>query len=203
MKWRSKALVGVAILLAASAGWALKPEVVNTIHDTVIVELPPTELLNRIDALQIESDGWRARFEGREERRPSVIYTTDTVVVAPDTVFAAFRIDAGGLATLAPLIRADSLYAPQIWEGIDLSDCDEGFSIIAGKIVCDKARLGHLEAFLALSGGYPILGGTQDAFDASAGFQWTPSYRSTWNVELAIDVTGRAYLGLRKGVRIF
>ena len=199
MKWQSKVVVGVAILLAASAGWALKPSAV-VVQDTVRVELPPTELLDRIDALQIESGGWRARFEGREERPPSVIYT---VRPPPDTVFAAVRVGAGGWATLAPFIRADSLYTPEIWEGIDLSDCDEGFSISGGDIVCDKARLGHVQAFLRLTGGYTLPGAPTSPVGAATGLEWAPSYRSTWGVEVAIDVTGRVYVGLQKGLRIF
>ena len=206
MRWRSKALIGVALVLSASAGWALRPDVVETITDTVIVELPPTELLDRIDELQIENEGIRARLEGRELRAPSVIYKTDTVVGSPDTVFAALRIDAGGVATIAPLILgSDSIpgYRPEIWTGIDLSDCDDGLSVTGGTIVCDKARLGHLEAFLRLTGGHPLLPGTSDIFQASTGLLWTPSFRSTWAVEVAIDITGRVYLGLQKSVRIF
>jgi hypothetical protein len=203
MKWQSKAVVGVAIVLSASAGWALKPGVVKTIRDTVIVELPPTELLDEIEDLAIENRGIRARLEARELRAPSVIYTTDTVVPPPDTVIVSFRVDAGGVATLAPLIRRDSLYAPEIWSGINLSDCDEGFSIVNGNVVCDRARLGHVEAFLRLTGGAGLSGDSGDVFGASGGLQWTPSYRSGWAVQLGIDVTGRVYFGLQRGIRIF
>lgn len=205
MKWQSKAILAVALILAASAGWALRPDVVRTIRDTVIVELPPTELLDRVEALRIENEGIRARLEAREERPPSVILRSDTVISPPDTVFAGLHVDAGGRATLAPLIlETDSVaYRPEVWQGIDVSDCDEGFSIVGGEIICDRARLGHLYGFLGLSGGQPLLGDSRDVFDATVGLLWRPSYRSGWAVEVAADVTGRVYVGVRREIRIF
>ena len=188
------ALLGILVALAFFIGRGTTPDpVVVTRVDTI----PPTELLANLRALQIEHAGALNRLRARETVRPRVITRTDTLIPPPDTVLVAVRVDARGHAAMGIEIKADSLYKPELHDGIDLADCEDGGTWDAsGEVVCDRARLGHLYA------GFDITAGLDGAVGAT-GLWWQPSYRSGWNASLTLDTDGILKAGVRKAWRLF
>jgi hypothetical protein len=155
----------------------------------------------------MERDGLRARLEAVESRGPRIVIRTDTVVQPPDTVFLPIlHASSRGRLTI-PALVADTVdgYRPEIWQGFDTSDCDEGWTVQGGVLVCDRARFGHLSWGIEASFANPLLnqGLTGEPLIAGLGVYWQPSYRSTWDVGATIGTDGRARLTIRKAWRWF
>ena len=164
------------------------------IYETRVDTVAPAALLDSVRALRLESSGLRAMLAGRGEVQPRTILRTDTLVTPPDTVLQIVAMDGNGNLTLAPLIRADSLWAPEIHR-FDVGNCDDGWSWASGQLVCDKARLGHLSPFVSAGVRSSVVRFTPDPL-LSAGLEWTPSYRSAWRASVGMDQTGRVSLAL-------
>ena len=200
--------VAALLLLSFSVGYAVKPRWQVPLGpgrtDTVAAE----QLLHRIENLTLERDGLRARLESVQSRPPAVVVRTDTVVTPPDTVFLpVLRTTAAGRLTI-PVLIADSLpgtYRPEVWRGFDTSDCDDGWSVQDGVLVCDRARLGHIGLGVASSFSTDFDTQRPAAFPliAEVGLYWTPSYRSTWEVSTSVGTDQRVRLTIRKLWRLF
>lgn len=199
----------IALLLVAGAGaWlgrcsAPAPELeLRTLTDTV--EIAPAALLRRVADLQLEADGLRSRLAGRERRAPRVIMRTDTVITAPDTVYAPFAVRSGELHV--PLL-IDTLGGRRIeLHTTDVADCDDGYSIGPAGVVCDRARFGHIDLYGSARIGVPLtmpLGLEGAGLVGELGLGWEPSFRSTLRLELAATTRGVAVIRLRKGWRLF
>jgi len=200
-------VVAALLVLSFSVGYAVKPD--GRVGpgpdrtDTVSAARYQRMVLN----LQRERDGLRARLEAVESRGPRIITRTDTVVQPPDTVFLPIiSASARGKLTLPALI-ADTLdgYRPEIWQGFDVSDCDDGWSVQNGVLVCDRPRLGHLSWGLQVGFGMDFLSRTAvaDPVIAELGLWWQPTYRSTWDVGTSLGTDGRARLTVRKAWRLW
>lgn len=184
------------VLLALFAGYAAKPSgpkprLART--DTV----PPAQLLEDIESLRQDNLGLKERIAGWEATPPRIVVKTDTLVTAPDTVFYPyFRASHRGLLTI-PVLVSDSLphYRPEIWRGFDISDCDDGWTVQDGQLLCNRPRLGHLWVGLDSNLNYQS---DMVQLVATAGLYWRPTYRSGWDVYAAVGTDGRAYLGFRK-----
>lgn len=186
-----------AVVLAVAVGviafmfgrdTAPKPTVVTQI-DTVI----PQAFQDALQDARLEVGSLRSRLEGIRPVTPVTILRTDTLVLPPDTVVQFFRIT-GGQITVAPLVRRDSLWAPEI-STYRVGNCDESLSFQDGQLICDPARLGHLWLGLGVDAGtdgvYPTLAA-----------MWKPSYRSPWFVSM--QSTGiRHSLWVQRSVQIF
>lgn len=157
-----------------------------------------TEFVTRVDSvpdaayrqmvanLYLSNEGWRAQLEGIEALPPEVIVRTDTVVAPPDTVYRFVTVDGAGRLAVELLTRRDSaVYAPELHAGFIITDCDEGWQIRGSTVLCNRARLGH--AYLTADAG---------RYDALAGLDWQPSFRSPWLVSF-----GRAFPYDRSGDR--
>lgn len=160
----------VAVFLLAT-GWQVGARagepVTLVVQDTVALE----ELERRLEAQRIRGDGLMAALENRQARGPDTVWVTDTLVSPPDTVFEFIRLNERGNLTASRYTRDGELYAPQVTT-YNVSDCDEGFQLEGGTVICDKARFGHLYLLTALSSSY-----------AGAGLRWTPGYKSRWALE--------------------
>lgn len=183
----------VAVMLLA-LGWAFgskdrEPQVV-TVRDTVAYRI----YAHRLDQARIETEGLRARLEDVEARPPRVVTHTDTLVMPPDTVIRFVGVDSRGSLSIDMLISVPDSNkverAPEYHAGIDISDCDDGYAIQDGTVVCDRARLGHL--YLGINVGSETWGGAW----------WEPSYRSPWNAYAGHTGTEWVF-GLRRGWRVF
>lgn len=186
--------VAIGFLLVGIYASPAREPVTVTRTDTI----PPAAMVNEVQNLRLANHGLRAKLAGQEAVVPSTITVTDTLVTPPDTVLQLVRVEDQTL-TLAPLIKGDSLWAPEIHR-FDIAGCDDGFSWNAGELVCDRARLGHL-ALYAEAGvaGHPFSPIPNLAYQAAVGVQWTPSFRSGWRVSTALAMDGRATLTIRKG----
>lgn len=187
-----------AVVVALMAGVYLgqseaEPPVVITRVDTV----PYAAFRDSLKSERLEADGLRAKLAGRESRRPLTIVRTDTLVSPPDTVLALVRVRDGQLA-VAPLIRADSLWAPELHR-FDVRGCDDGWSWNAGALVCDRARFGHLSLYVEARGEAHPFGPLNPTAAVHAGLSWIPSYRSGWRASIAMAPTGRLTAAVAKG----
>lgn len=184
-------LIVAAILLFVGKAWgsAGAPAVVTRIDS-----VPPAAYRARLAELAIDRDGLRARLEGIESRPPEVIVRTDTLIAPPDTVVRYVTVNSRGRLTYELLGQREdttALYAPELHEGVNVSDCDEGWQIQNGDVVCDPTRLGHL---------YVVAG--VGRYDALAGLEWEPSYRSLWEFSAGRAFTYNRDAGDRWEVRI-
>lgn len=158
---------------------------------TVVREVTPPEYAETVEALRLDREGLLARIRGLEARRPDTVLVVDTVYL-PAIAHGTARIDRSGRLTVEVLRlqpaadSVDAAYRPELHQGIDVADCDDGFTLQDGEVVCDRARLGHLYAL----GGV----GVRASF---AGLAWEPSYRSLWEIRagrsFAYDRSGDAW----------
>lgn len=197
-----------AILLLGLGAWAgscMAPDPPPAVvGQTDTVEIPSTALLDLIDDLELERDGLRARLEGVEERPPRMVVRSDTVLAeCPAAVITAGRTDRGGILQLGRLDQVPGGWSPTLERGVDLSDCDEGWSIGPGGVSCDPARAGHLVLYGAAAAAYPLVPGSDAGVVGEAGVSWEPSFRSTFRVDLYATTRGTAELRIRKGWRLF
>lgn len=134
-----------------------------------------------------EALGLRERIRGLEERRPTTIVRTDSVLVT-DTVFVT--IDQRGRLTYQLATSLDKPAPVELHTGIDVSDCDDGLQVRDRQVVCDDAQLGHMYL------------GVQASRHPSLTAWWTPSFRSPWQVGVAYD--GERWDGyVRRGLRLW
>lgn len=167
-------VAAVVFFVGKAFGGESEPVVVTRV-DTVTTE----RYASLVDELRLERDGLRARIEGLEARPPRVVTRTDTLYL-PAVAHGVVRVEDGSLTVEVMVLEVDSLrpaYRPELRQEIDVSDCDEGYSIQDGEVVCDPAQLGHL--YLTADAGL---------HDALAGLEWEPSYRSLWEISV-----GRAF----------
>lgn len=181
--------VGVVLLVV---GYSFR-EPGETVVLTRVDTIPYAAYRDSLKAERLSAAGWRAKLAGRMAITPTAITRTDTLVIPPDTVLQLVRVE-GPTLTIAPLIRVDSLWAPELHH-YQIGNCDDGWSWAAGELVCDRARFGHLSLYATLGAtGAPFGATLNAALSTGAGVEWSPSYRSGWRVSMAMDATGR--LGL-------
>lgn len=207
MTFRAEYVVAAILLLGlgAWAGSCMAPDPPPAVVGrTDTVEVPSPALLAMIDDLELERDGLRARLEGVEERPPPVVVRSDTVLAeCPAAVITAGRTDRGGILQLGRLDQVPGGWSPTLERGIDLSDCDEGWSIGPGGVICDRARLGHLELYGAAAVAYPLAPGSDAGVVGEAGLSWSPAFRSTLRLDFYATTRGTAGLRIRKGWRLW
>lgn len=160
-------LVVAVVLVFVGKAWGSSQ--VDTVVRTQVDTVESGEYRAIAESYRIESEGLRARLEAVENRPPERIIRTDTVIQPPDTVLRFVTVNSRGRLAFELLLRRDSLYAPEIHAGVDVSDCDEGYAVQDGQVVCDQARGGHLYAVVGAGVRY-----------ANSGIEWEPSYRSLW-----------------------
>jgi len=191
----------VLVLVALCAGYAARPT--RPIEQPARTDtVPPARLLEQVEALKLDNLGLTQRLQGWEVRPPRVVVRADTVVLPPDTVFLPLlRASARGLLTI-PVLVSDSVpyYRPEVWRGFDVSDCDNGWVIQGGDLLCNRPRLGHLSFgfdsnLTYQSDGVQLVG--------AAGLYWRPTYRSGWNAYLTVSTDTRGSFGLRKAWEFF
>lgn len=185
MKPLSVVVLALVVFFVARATAAPGEPTIVTRVDTVT----PPEYTETVERLHLENDGLRARIEGLRNVEPTVIVRTDTLVSPPDTVIRFVAVDSRGSLSVDFLTSRDTLYAPELHRGIDVSACDEGWTIQSGEVICDRAQLGHLYVGPWLSR------------DPSLALWWEPSFRSPW--EAFVRFGGTWDFGVRRGVRIF
>lgn len=182
-------LLATGILAFAAGRDSAPTPPVITVVDTVV----PEAFVEALEASQTEVGTLRARLEGVSVLQPSTIIRTDTVFTPPDTVVQSFRLSNGTL-TIAPLIRRDSVWVPEI-STYTVDNCDESVSFQNGQVVCDPARLGHIWA------GLGVMAGTDGVFPTLA-TMWKPSYQSPWLA--SVMTTGvRHSIWVQRSIQIF
>lgn len=182
-------MAAVAFMAGLGVAGAGEPDVVTRV-DTIL----PAAYAATLRGLRMDNDGLRARLEGVEDREPEVIVRTVERVLPPDTVYRFVNVDSRGRLGIELLTRPDvpdslgnELRAPALYTGIDISDCDDGWQVRDGEVLCDSSQLGHLYVGPWLSR------------RPSVAVWWTPSYRSPW--EASVGFSGSWDFGLRRGVR--
>lgn len=154
------------------------------------------------DAALHEASGLRERLadalRGRSRVHVDTLIQYDTII-QPDTVLLYVTIDGDGRASVDAGVKADSGYVPET-RRLNVAGCDDGIAIGPSGVVCDKARLGHLEVFASVGASRETL--TWEPV-ASAGFAWSPSFRSTLELSAYVDTRRAVGVRLRKGVRLF
>lgn len=206
------ALVAVLAILAA---WALSRAMPSTtpaeLHPEPRVSAEAEAYRRRAEDLQARAtiaedrvSRLQAALRARSEARPRQVVVYDTVI-QPETVTIALAIDGRGRAELLRATKTDSAgsYTPERVT-LDLSACDDGIALAAGRVICDGARLGHLSAFARLRAATtpegPLIA---PRAELQAGLRWTPSYRSGWAVEISADQEGRIGLAAERRLELF
>lgn len=167
---------------------------------TVVREIPSEELERKIQDLTIERDGLRARLEAVEAREPRIVYRDTTVYVEiPVPVCSeVVAVDDRGQLSAGVFSRVDGGWQRSMPTGIDVSDCDEGFSFGPEGVTCDRARFGHLDLALGARLVLP-----EQVPAGEIGLAWRPSYRSTWAVDALVTTRETFELRVRKGLRLW
>jgi len=192
-------VVAALLVLSFSVGYAVKPMPDPGLEPGRTDTVPTARFQRMVANLERERDGLRARLEAVESRPPRIVIRTDTVPGPPDTIFLPLLSASSRGRLTIPTLIADSAkgFRGEIWRGFDTSDCDDGWSVQDGVLVCDRPRLGHL-AF-----GIQVGFGTDRNAVAEAGAWWQPTYRSTWDVGASLGTDGRARLTVRKAWRLW
>lgn len=190
------------ILVAIYAGRCtadLPPPPVYT--QTFVDTVAPAALLAAVEHGALENAGLKAKLKGYETRKPLTVIRTDTVVTPPDTVLQLVNV-MGEALTIAPLIKADSAWRPELHR-YDLSKCDDGWSWKSGSLICDRARFGHLSIYGEASAEANPFGPPLPAAAVQAGLAWQACYRCGTRISLGTDQAGRATLSVRHEWRAF
>lgn len=207
-------VVGAVALAAVVAllSWCSRPDpgtptIVRDTADAAYWRSRAAAVEHEVERVTGEADGLRdrvaqlqTRVRGLESRAPDRIIVVDTVVVA-DTVVLYARLARSGVLEIATGIREPLGYRPEILSGVRLGDCDDGWLIRGQDVVCDRARLGHLTAFVRAGAAWRpdgLLSGV-----GSAGLRWEPSFRSATAVEIAAQADGRVSLSGQAGWRVW
>lgn len=192
MSWKGVAVAAAGLTLAYAAGRAAVPAPVEV---TVTREVPPQALLDSLHALELEAHGLRAKLAGRVELRPRTVLRTDTVFRIPDSVILAGRVNGAGQLDLgvgAVQAGGDTLRVPvlaaSILQGVNVGRCDDGWSFDgAGRVVCDRARLGR--AALEVASAIVLVGGQAPTTTIRTGVAWSPYLRSPWVVSAGLALS--------------
>lgn len=150
----------------------------------------------------------RAQLAGRRVIRPERVIVYDTVIATPDTVYLTVKVGGGGELQADAGVRADSAgqVRPQTLS-YDVSRCDDGWALAGdGRVVCDRARLGHLRAWGRIGAAAAVEPqGRPPSIEprAAAGLRWTPCLRCGLAVELQVGTDGAAALSVERSVRIW
>lgn len=191
------AMAVACLWLGAFFGPSPKPVLITQV-DTLFY----SAFRDSLEAERLEADGLRAKLAGRVRVEPVHIFRTDTLVTPPDTVLRLVSVQHGELV-LAPLIRTDSLWAPELHR-FDVGNCDDGWSWAAGELVCDRARLGHLALYATMGvTSRPFGPMLNPALSTTAGLVWIPAFRSPWRAFTELDATGRLALGVTRSWTLF
>lgn len=196
-------LLGVGLWLGSCFGPEAPANVIEGAPDTVLVNNPV--LAGMLEGLEIENEGLRARLEGVQNRRPRVIVRSDTVLAqCPAVTYTAAAVDGAGSLYLGRLDRVEGGFRPTLRGDIDVSRCDDGFSIGPSGVTCDPAQLGHLAIYGAIQGRRSFTTGAL-AVEAETGLTWTPSYRSTLQLHIGVTTSGSGAVILRgeKALELF
>jgi len=136
-------------------------------------------------------------IQGIEAREPErvVFYDTITQDLPPLALEVALRFSGAGQLSATGFVPAagdSGGYRPRDLVGIDVRDCDDGWSLIDGVLQCDRPRFGHATLRLGIGGATPIadlvrepregLARTRPLLEAS--LRWVPYWRSAWAAEL-------------------
>lgn len=209
-------LYGVVIVaLLALGGW-LGRAVGGTPPPVVIVDTASAAQWRRtaeaqrrqVEIVTGERDGLggllddaRRTIEGLEMRPPERITVFDTIIdIRSDTVLLpGIRITE---RVEVPVAVPDSTgHRPEI-QTISLPEnCDEGITILATGVVCDAARLGHLN--LGIGGQFAGAMTSAPSWVLEAGAWWEPSYRSTKRISATIGSDGAFRIAISFGWRLF
>lgn len=150
----------------------------------------------------------RRKLDGVDFRTPEILTVYDTVIsLATDTVLLAVEVDARGHLT-QDLALPDSIgHRPATSSPIRISDCDDGFRLQAGRVRCDRPRLGHLVAWVGAGAASDRVWGSglppPIAAHGAVGLSWSPTFRSIWSAEARLEESGRAVVAVRRGVRLW
>lgn len=164
-----------------------------------------------------EASGWKgkaetalARLRGVEGRPVQIRTVYDTTLqLVHDTVILRVGSDSHGNVIADVALPEDSLHGrrPATAAAVNLSRCDDGWSVTPTGVTCDRAVLGHLEVFLATGarGRARPPPGLPDSltWTVAAGLRWTPAYRSTAAAEISVDRWRRLELVITKGIRLW
>lgn len=201
LKYAPWLAIAAMLLFAGDAIGKKVRGIPEAITNTVIQTVAPAEYTAILEDYALPEGGLRGFIEGIEERNPAVIIRTDTLVPPPDTVIRFLSVGDDGNLTVEiltdtiiqvdTLAQTDTLYVPQVRTGINVADCDEGFTVQAGQVLCNRARLGHL-----------YLGPSASLKNAGAFLLWEPSYRSLWRFEAGYVFPYERDLGDHFDVRV-
>lgn len=150
----------------------------------------------------------RRQLAGVQVRPPQRVTVYDTVITPPDTVLLAVVLGAEGKLEADAGVRVDSAGGVRPQTSVyDVSRCDGGWTLAAdGRVACDRARLGHLQAFGRI--------GVATAVDprgrppsieprAAVGLRWTPCLRCGFAAELRGESDGSLVVQVERSVRIW
>lgn len=172
------AAIATPALLAGIWLGGLGPK--KIIQVPVVKTISSPELTQRVADLELERDGLKAKLAGIAPRPPKIIYRDSVVYVTlpPSEVASHLAVSSSGQGSVEAYTRVNSGWTRALAQGVDLRDCDQGFTWGPEGFTCNRAVLGHLS--MGLAAGYEYRAGLV----AKAGLSWRPSYRSPWRVDL-------------------
>lgn len=150
----------------------------------------------------------RRKLAGVETRGPERVTVYDTVIsLARDTVLLSLAVDSRGRLTEDVALPDSAGHRPARMSAIRVGDCDDGLKLEAGRVQCNRPRLGHLTAWLSAgvesremwASGIP----PPVAAHASVALRWTPTYRSPWAAEVRVEQDGRAVAVVSRGLQLW
>lgn len=151
----------------------------------------------------------QAALRARSEARPRQVVIYDTVV-RPDTVILGLTVDRRGTAAVVAGARipdGDTIGYQPSERTLDVGRCDDGIVLQGEHLVCDRARAGHLVAWIGAGvASSPVWGaGVPPPITAhvAAGLRWTPAYRSLWSAELRVEGDRRSVAEVRRGIQLW
>lgn len=219
------AVLAVVVLLVGGAGFLLGRASADggdplVRVDTVYADAAAYE--QRIAAVERERDGLRDRLAGWERRGPRTLVIYDTVLVPEpgEELSLPVAVTEGGRASLPGLVADTAGLRPREYAGVDVRDCDDGWTFSRGVLQCNRARLGHLTAYVRGGASIPLFTAEGwprrlrpgeelrdavgwDALQAAIGLRWERTYRSPHAVTLELRNDGSAALGAQLGLNIF
>lgn len=144
-----------------------------------------------------------AALKAQEQRRPHSIVVYDTVIdVRRDTLILGAQQDSRGRLTIDIATPDTAGHVPETRAGIELSDCDDGWTIRGGAVLCDRPRLGHLSIIARGGVAYETASGVLSP-SLQAGIRWQPTFRSSWSAEATVDQAGIVRIGAEKQLRLW
>jgi hypothetical protein len=156
-----------------------------------------------LEAAAQENSRLKAALKALEQRRPERVVVYDTIIdIRRDTVILGAQQDSHGRLTVDLATPDSAGHRPETRTGIQLGDCDDGWTIRAGSVLCDRARFGHL-SILARGGTAYDTGAGVLSPSLQAGIRWSQTFRGTWSAEATVDQTGIVRVGVEKQFRLW